>query len=83
MARSMAEASLCASTGLALGSRLIAQRERFGEPFFGRVVGKWPDSLQLVTAAHLPHYTSTDVITGTVIFVALLVIFAVAALRRR
>jgi hypothetical protein len=39
-------------------------------------------SLQLVTAAHLPHYTSTDAITGTVIFVALLVIFAVAALRR-
>jgi hypothetical protein len=40
-------------------------------------------SLGLVTAAHLPHYTSTDAITGTVIFVALLVIFAVAVLRRR
>ena len=36
-----------------------------------------------MTAAHLPHYTSLDVITGTVIFVALLVIGAVAALRRR
>jgi hypothetical protein len=40
-------------------------------------------SLRLVTAAHLPHYASTDVISGTVIFVALLVFFAVAALRRR
>ena len=40
-------------------------------------------SLWLVTAAHLPHYTSTDKITGTVIFVALLIIFAVATLRRR
>ena len=41
--------------------------------------GAW----RLVIAAELPHYTSTDAITGTVIFVALLVIVAVAALRRR
>jgi hypothetical protein len=40
-------------------------------------------SLRLVTAAHLPHYTSTDAIIGTVIFLALLVIVAVIALRRR
>lgn len=33
--------------------------------------------------AHLPHYTTTDVIIGTAIFVALLVIIAVAALRQR
>ena len=39
-------------------------------------------NLRLVTAAHLPHYTSTDAIIGTVIFVTLLVIFAVAVLRR-
>jgi hypothetical protein len=44
----------------------------------GRQSSAW-----LVTAAHLPHYTTADVITGTVIFVALLVIAAVAALRRR
>jgi hypothetical protein len=42
-----------------------------------------PPDLRLVTAAHHPHYTSTDVITGTVIFVVLLVIVTVAALRRR
>ena len=41
--------------------------------------GSW----RLKIAAHLPHYTSTDVITGPVIFVALLVVVAVAALRRR
>jgi hypothetical protein len=33
-------------------------------------------------AAHLPHYTSTDAITGTVTFVVLLVIVVIAALRR-
>jgi hypothetical protein len=36
--------------------------------------GSW----RLVMAAHLPHYTSLDVITGTVIFVALIVAVAVA-----
>jgi hypothetical protein len=44
----------------------------------GRQSSPW-----LAAAAHLPHYTTTDVIIGTVIFVALLVITAVAALRRR
>jgi Ca2+/Na+ antiporter len=33
-------------------------------------------------AAHLPHYTSADAITGSVIFIVLLVIGAVAAFRR-
>lgn len=49
---------------------------RQGRPARGRVI-------LLMTAAHLPHYTSTDAITGTVIFAVLLIIVAVAALRRR
>jgi hypothetical protein len=36
-----------------------------------------------VIAAHLPHYTGTDDIVGTVIFAALLIICVLAALRRR
>jgi len=42
---------------------------------------------RLVTAAHIPHYTRGDAITGTVIFAvifaAMLVIVAVSLFRRR
>jgi hypothetical protein len=43
----------------------------------------WRGSWRLVSAAHLSHYTSADAVTGTLIFVALLVIVIVAALWRR
>jgi len=43
---------------------------------------RWHTSLRFLAAAHLPQYTNTDAITGTVIFLALLAIVAIAVLRR-